>query len=381
MNKIITFFQRFLILNKRILKKKVFLFILLLIPLSVASLAIASTGDAGIITIALSAEDLTDPTASAVISDLTNSDSLIRFIVTDSPKDAIDFVESGEADGAWIFPEDMAERVEEFANFASDRNSFVLIIQREDSIFLKLSHEKLNSALYPYISLSFCEDYIYDNLLTTDEISSQTIKEYYDSIKAEGADLFQLVYASGGVNEDADGENYLLSPARGLMAILVMLGGLAAAMFYTSDESCGVFDRMPKGKRFAFAIEYHAVAVLDVAVAAFIAILIGGFSVSFFYELASILLYVIAVVGACMLLRLVFYDIRVLGSIIPALAIIMAVVCPIFINLQNIPVLQYLLPPFYYLKSIHRPEFLGYMAIFSAVTYAASYALYRVRTK
>ena len=381
MDKIITFFQRFLILNKRILKKKIFLFILLLIPLSVASLAIASTGDSGLITIALTAEDFSDPTASTVIDDLTTSDSLIHFVVADTPDEAIDLVEGGEADGAWIFPEDMQERIEDFANFASDRNSFVLVIQREDSVFLKLSHEKLNSALYPYISLAFCEDYIYDNMLTTDEISSQTIKEYYDSIKAEGADLFQLVYAEGGINENTDEENYLLSPARGLMAILIMLGGLAAAMFYTSDESRGVFDRMPNGRRFAFAVEYHAVAVFDVALATFIAILIGGISVSFLYELASILLYIIAVVGSCMLLRLVFYDIRILASITPALAIIMAVACPIFINPPSIPILQYLLPPFYYLKSIHRPEFLGYMAIFSVITYAASYLLYRIRTK
>ena len=381
MNKIITFFQRFLILNKRILKKKVFLFILLLIPLSVASLAIASAGDSGLITISLSAEDFNDPVASAVIDDLTGSDSLIHFIVADSPEDAIDLVGGGNADGAWIFPENMKDRIEDFANFPSDRNSFVLIIQREDSVFLKLSHEKLNSTLFPYISLAFCEDYIYDHLLTIDEISSQTIKEYYNSIKAEGEDLFQLVYAAGGVNEDADDENYLLSPARGLVAILVMLGGLAAAMFYTSDESRGVFDRMPKGKRFVFAIEYHAVAVFDVAIAAFIAIIVGGFSIVFLYELASMLLYIIAVVGSCMLLRLVFYDIRILASITPALAIIMAVACPIFINPPSIPILQYLLPTFYYLNSIHRPEFLGYMAIFSVITYAASYMLYRIRTR
>ena len=381
MDKIVTFFQRFLILNKRILKKKVFLCILLLIPLSVAALAIASAGDSGLVTIALSAEDLSDPTASAIIDDLIGSDSLIHFIVADTPSDAIDLVKGGNADGAWIFPEDMKEKIEDFANFSSDRNCFVLIVQREDSVFLKLSHEKLNSTLYPYISLAFYEDYVYDNILSPDELSSQTIKQYYDSINAEGEDLFQLVYASGGINEDAEEENYLLSPARGLMAILVMLGGLAAAMFYTSDESVGVFDRMPKGKRFAFAIEYHSVAVFDVAVAAFIAILIGGISVSFLYELVSISLYIIAVVGSCMLLRLVFYDIRILASITPALAIVMAVVCPIFIPPPSVPILQYLLPPFYYLNSIHKPEFLGYMAIFSAITYAASYLLYRIRTK
>ena len=116
MKKIITFFSRFLILNKRILKKKIFLFILLLIPLSVVCLAIASTSDAGIITIALATEDISDPIASEIINDLENGDSLIRFVVTDSPDDAVSLVESAEADGAWIFPENMKEKIAEFVD-------------------------------------------------------------------------------------------------------------------------------------------------------------------------------------------------------------------------------------------------------------------------
>ncbi len=380
MEKIITFFNRFLILNKRILKKKIFLFILLLIPLSVACLAIASNADAGIITVALAAEDISDPIASEIIDDLENGDSLIRFVVADSPADAVSLVESAEADAAWIFPQNMKEKIAEFADFSSERNRFMLIIQREDSVLLKLSHEKLNSTLYPYLSLAHCEDYIYDNLLTTSDISSEAIKQYYDSIDAEGADLFQMVYASG-VNANDNEQNYLLSPARGLLAILIMLGGLAAAMFYTSDESSGVFDRMPRGRRFAIAIEYHAVAVFDVAIAAFVAILLGGLSVSFFYELAAMLLYMIAVVGSCMLLRLICHKNRLLASLTPALSIIMAVLCPIFIAPPIIPILQYLLPPYYYLNSIYKPEFLGYIAIYSVVVSAASYLVYRVRSR
>lgn len=380
MEKIITFFNRFLILNKRILKKKIFLFILLLIPLSVACLAIASTSDAGIITIALAAEDISDPIASEIINDLENGDSLIRFVVADSPADAVSLVEGAEADGAWIFPENMKAKIAEFVDFSSERNRFMLIVQREDSVLLKLSHEKLNSTLYPYLSLAHCEDYIYDNLLTTSDISSEAIKQYYDSIDAEGADLFQMVYASG-VNANDSEQNYLLSPARGLMAILIMLGGLAAAMFYTSDEASGVFDRMPRGRRFAIAIEYHAVAVFDVAIASLAAILLGGLSVSFLYELAAIMLYIIAVVGFCMLLRLICHSNRLLASITPALSIIMAVLCPIFIAPPKILILQYMLPPYYYLNSIYKPEFLGYIAIYSVITYAASYLVYRVRSR
>ena len=51
----------------------------MLIPLSVAGLAISSTADAGVITISLAAEDYSDPTASEIITKLVASDSLIDF--------------------------------------------------------------------------------------------------------------------------------------------------------------------------------------------------------------------------------------------------------------------------------------------------------------
>ena len=148
MNKIIAALRRFLILNKRILKKKAFLCILLLIPLSVASLAVVSRGDSGIITVALSAEDISDPVASEIIAELINDDSLIHFIKADTPIEAVSLVENAKADAAWIFPKNMSGRIKSFVNFPSERNHFILIIQREDSILLKLSHEKLNSTLY-----------------------------------------------------------------------------------------------------------------------------------------------------------------------------------------------------------------------------------------
>ena len=82
--KLKTLFRRWLILNKRLLKKPSFVVILLLIPLLVGAMGIASTGeDVGLFTVALAAQDNEDELAQKVISSLTNGSQLFHFMVLD----------------------------------------------------------------------------------------------------------------------------------------------------------------------------------------------------------------------------------------------------------------------------------------------------------
>lgn len=373
--------RRFFILNKRLIKKPGFIAILLLVPILVVSLAILSNKDeSGILTVALATEDRDDKISNEIVSDLLDEHGLVYFIRADSPEEAYELVQSGQADSAWIFPDEMEKKIEKFVKFPSDRNAFVLVVQREDNIFLRISHEKLNTALYPYLSLSLCENYIYREIMSPDDISSEEIKKYYDSINAEGEDLFLFVYAN---SEKADTEktNYLLSPMRGLLSIMVVLGGFAVSMFYLQDESKGTFDRMPRGRRFLFSVGYHTVAVADVAIAALIALLISGLATSLLSEILSLVLYVIITVGFCMGLRLLCKDIRLIGALAPALTVVMAVLCPVFFPAPDLPFIQYLLPPYYYLNALYKPQFIGYMAIYALVIYAFDALIYRLRTR
>ena len=150
----------------------------------------------GIMTIALALENDADPLADEIVSKLIDDDGLIIFIKAPSPDAAIELVESNSSDAAWIFPDDMSDKISDFVEFPSARNSFVIIVQREENIFLNISHEKLSAALFPYVSLSLSENYIYDNIISPDDMSSNKIKEYYDSVDAEGADLFEFVFAN-----------------------------------------------------------------------------------------------------------------------------------------------------------------------------------------
>jgi len=369
------------LLNKRLLKKPSFLVILLLVPVLVLLLGAATKGDSGVLTVAVAMQDENDPTANAIVSSLMEDGGLIRFIDAASPKEAQALLEQGKADAAWIFPEDMQEKIDTFAAFPNERNGFVAVLQREESVFLRLACEKLNCALYPYLSLALCENYVYTNILTVDKLSKEQLKEYYDAVNAEGEDLFAYVYANGDTPEDTEKANYLLSPVRGLLAVMLTLGGLAAAIFYAQDEAGGVFDRLPRGKRFLFSVVDPALAVTDVAIVVFAALGLAGLLLDMWYEVAVLLLYGVITVGFCVGLRLLLGNSRILAAITPAIAAAMTVLCPIFINPPELPALQYLLPPYHYLRAVYEPKFIGYMIVYAVVVYGVDWLLYRIRSK
>lgn len=383
MKNLSTFIRRFLLFNKRLFKKPSFIAILLLIPMLILSLSIVSKNEKiGVMTIALALENSADPTADEIVTKLINDNSLINFIKADSPDAAIRLVESNSADASWIFPDNMAKKIADFIEFPSERNSFILIIQREDNVFLNISHEKLGAALFPYVSLALCEDYIYRNILSSEDISSAEIEEYYNSVDAEGADLFEFFFANSDNDvQNSDKSNYLTSPMRGLLAILVALSGIAVAAYYIEDQTRGSFDYLRSRGNFVFSICYHSTAVVDTALTMLIALIITGLGVGLWRELAAITLYIVITVGFSILLRLIVRDLRYLCALAPALIITMAVLCPIFINPPSLPFIQFLLPPYYYMNMIYNEAFFIYTVIYAVIIYSSSYILYRIKER
>ena len=380
MDKILTCLHRFLILTKRLLRKPGFVAILIMVPLLVAAMGIVSkSSDSGIVTVALAMQDADDATACAVVDDLTKNNRLINFVLCDTPTEAHALVEQGDVDAAWIFPADMSRKIQKFIAHPHHNNAFVAVVQREDSVMLRLSHEKLNAALYPHLSQATYKNYVVANL-TLNELDDAQLDESYTAVNADGADVFRLVYAaSEQVANDAE-TSYLLAPLRGLLAIMITLGGFAVAMFYMQDEARGTFDRLPLNRRFVFSLSYHASAVVCVALAALLALFITGLSVSFIREIAAMVLYCVITVGFCVGLRLICRDIRLLGALMPAMAVAMIVVCPVFLNIP-IPLAGYLLTPYYYLNAVYDASWLLYMLIYAVVIYAFDYALFRIRAR
>ena len=372
----------FYILCKRLLHKKSFVTIMLLIPMLVGAMGILVTGgDSGVLTIALAMRDNEDTVAQEMVADLTDSGGLIRFTACNTTSEAVSLVESGKADAAWIFSKDMKEKIAKFASHTNYNNAFVTIVQREDSIFLKLAQEKLNSTVYPYISRELFAQRVIS------EFPHMTAAEYekiYNSVKSDGEELFDFVYSGENAlnpNDRDSEESFLISPLRGLLAIMTVIGGMAVAMFYMQDEEHGVFDRFPRSAGFSFSVLYHATAVLMLGAVVFAALLITGMAGNAWYELIAIILYCTATVGFCICLRLILREIRIFGSIAPVLVVVMAVLCPVFFKAPSIPIIQYLLPTYHYLNSFSNPVFLLYMVAYSVASLTLALLLHRLSAK
>ncbi|MBQ9747995.1 MAG: hypothetical protein IJV98_04345 [Clostridia bacterium] len=378
MKRFLTLARRYALLCKRLFKKPGFLMILLLVPLLVLALHTVNTREeSGMMTVALAMQDPEDEIAREIVDSLLEDASLIRFTVCERATDATALVENGTADAAWLFPENMKARIAAFTGGLHRRYAVVTVIERESNVLMLLSHEVLSSALYPYCSRALYRDFVSDNVIVTGTLSEEELDRYYEAIDAEGEDLFRFVTADG--EQVKNGGGYLLAPIRGLLAILTVLGGLATALFYTQDMSEGRFHWMRPSMRLPFEAAYHMTAVGSMAVAMLVALSVTGLTVSALREIVCLLLFVLMTTGFVMAVRLLLKEIRAIGAAIPVIVIAMTALCPVFFDLNLLPAVRALFPPFYYLSALYRADMIPYMLIYTVAVFILDALLYRLR--
>lgn len=367
MEKIRKFFVWYYLLNKRLLKKRSFLILLLMVPLLVFGMKIVSTQDSGVVTIMLCKSEAADQLAEEVVETLLASNSVIQYVTTDSTEEAYEAVRSGKVDGAWIFPENMQERIDHFAESSSEHAGVVSVVEREDTVFLQLSREKLYGELYDTISFAVYKQYVTTELGIEEEITEEEFRSAYE-VKEIKEDLFQFSFLDPEEETaDADTMHYLLAPVRGLLALVVVLVALASALYYEQDKRDGTFARIPVKHRFLFEYGYHLIAIFDCVIVVLVALYASGTFVSLGKEVLLMLLYSMMCAGFSQLVRRLCGTAQRLAACIPLLMLGMLVLCPIFFSVQGAQPVQYLLPTFYYLQALHNRTFLYEMMVYIVV--------------
>lgn len=345
----------FWLLNKRLYKKATFLLIMLLIPVLVLGYGIAAQEESGVMTIAL-AQDGSDPMAEQVITQLMSEPSLIRFVRCDSQEAAKKMIRDGKADAAWLFPKNMEQRVYRFVNNPSRINAFIRVVERDASVPMKLTREKLSGTVFALTSRHFYLHYIRENVPQLDHVADEELMRHYDNFQMD-MDLFDIV----SLDSDAESENepnYLLAPVRGLLAVVMVLGGLAAAMYFIQDNNLGTFCLVPEKRAGIVEFICQIIAVGNLAVVALIALILGSMSASLSRELLVTPLYVLSVSLFAMNIRQLCRKLTVVGAILPLLIVVMLVICPIFFDLGALRSLQYLFPPTYYVNGAYSDRFM-----------------------
>ena len=349
------------LLTKRLYKRPAFLVILMLIPALVLGYTAMTRDDSGVVTVALAQEE-EDPLATHIFQQLSGNGQMIRYVFCPDPEEAETLVRGGKADMAWIFPKDLKTRIDAFVDDPDDDNSFVLVLLREDTVTTMLARERLSGVLYEQIAKSYYLCYMRENFPELDHLSDEALMAYYNDFSPEGK-LFTIEDAANGTDH-LQTVHYLLSPVRGLLGILTVLCGLAAAMFHMRDLQLGTFSWVSLRMRPAAELVNHLVSVLNVGLVAFVTLLLTDLAADPVREFLILLLYCLCIVSFCMVLRRLTGSIKLLGTLTPLLIVIMLLVCPVFFDFRPLRWLQLFLPPTYYINAAYKPAYILYMPVY-----------------
>lgn len=361
----------FYMYSKRLLHKFSFVILLCLIPVVVFLANSAMSEDSSVLRIALYSEDDSQITDD-IISALAKKDSIIQYKICSSRNDALRMVETSKADAAWILMDDFENRI---AGYMSDKKSepFIEVIQRSDTVSLQLSREVLFGAVFEDFSYAMYRNFIYTNITTRDDIPESEIIRYYSNTR-ENDNVVEVQRLDSDAPV-AKNTNYLTTPLRGLLSLLIMLCTMAAAMYFLKDQQEGKYDWMQPQRRMIPAFASCLSAALFSAVAVFAALAFSGIFTNFVSEFISMLLFVISATGFCLLLCVLFRSPGKLGATIPGIIIIMLALSPIFFNMKVLRPVRLMLPTYYYLNGVYNPAYYMYTLVYSVSIYFAAIIL------
>ena len=348
------------LMTKRLFRKPAFWVLLLCVPLLAGAMAAAASQDKSVVRIALVCAT-EDGAARRSADRLLTSDSLVRCTEFAAESDALAAVQSGKYDAAWIFRDETSDALDRFVSARGTRGA-VLVVEREDTVFLRLAREQLAAALYPEASRKLFRSFLIERLGAAADAPEAFFDRYYHYDMADDA-IIIFARSDGSVPQaEAD---FLVAPVRGLLAVLLILTGLASALYYSEEERRGCFLRLSPFRRRCLPLLCHLAALFPAAFAALFALHLAGLLTAWPREIGLMLLYCLSAAVFSELLRRLCRSRILLGALIPVLIALMLALCPVFLDLKNLTPLRRLLPPYYYLNAIRSGQFAWQLGLFT----------------
>lgn len=374
-----------LLMTKRLMKKPSFIIILVLLPVILVMYRFIITEDDATIRACIYVPEGSEEFTTKLADDLVTADFQAKFYLVDSEDDLYSDVIAGRAEVGYILPKDIRERF-----LTKNWDGAVTMVVSDSSQMAPFVNEFVTVVIYTDMMEEYITDYLVNRsgLTFEDGDIRPLIRESLRKHAGSGS-LFDISYRDYYKNEEVSreevmSENYLMKPIRGTVALFVLLAGLAGLVFWFQDNAEGRFKVMSHEKR--PVINYGSLLLPTAlsAIVGMVCIIIAGLCGNIFYELLTMLLYVIFVTGVCEIIRVIVPNVNAVCAAIPILAIASYLCCPILIDLKKVlPVVSYLrkiLPPDYYLETFNGTK-LWALAAATAVVTLASVALEKVQNR
>ncbi len=334
------FFRWCVLLLKRCFRRPGYLVTLAAAPLLTLALLTAAGQGSGLVTAALVLTEPEDPAAVLTRDDLITRSGAVRVLEYGTPEAALEAVVEGTADAAWILGSLEAD-LRAYAE-TGRTDPVIRVVEREDGPLLMLARERLYAALFPALSHAEFEVLMKNRFGVTDR---ETLRERYDF----GAELTSMVLFEDISGGEAKGSDYLLSPVRGLLALLVLLMGLASALYAIGDGQRETFLWLSRPGRALVPLLSHFLAELPGAAAALLSLWAAGLTRGAGGECLLMLAYCAACAVLSEVLRRLLKTEERFAAVIPAVLLISLALSPVFADL-GLP-LRGILPTDWYLRA------------------------------
>lgn len=358
-------------MNKRLYKRGTYLALMALIFASVCIFTAVSKKDKGFLHIALTQKG---DEVCGMVQSLLEEDSMIRFTYIDDPEDGIRAVRNGQADALWIFSEELKDHSYEKLNFPT-----VTVVEREQTVFLRLAREKLHSLLFSYNARAVFLDYSRENLPMLNGLSDEQLLSYFENTKIDD----ELFVFDNPVSQSVQNgsASYLTAPLRGLLAVLCVLGAMAGALYHLQDEERKLFSNLPLRYRPILSFLCVWVSALNIAVVALLSLWASGLYELTLREILNTVLFSLCTTAFAVLLQEICCKIGVYAAMIPALITAMSFLCPVFFNLRSARAVSLFFPPTYYIYGSYHGKYLLYMCAYTLSCLLLAYFLRLLKGK
>lgn len=328
------------LLLKRCFRRPGYPVILAAAPLLTLALLAAAGRGSGLITAALVLEAPEDPGAALTREALLAASGAVRVTEYPNAAAAAAAVAEGKADAAWI----LGELEPDLRAYAEEgwTEGVIRVVEREDDPLLMLARERLFAALFPALSRAEFEVLMGKRFGVTDR---ETLEQRYDF----GADLISMVRFEDLSGEEKEGGAYLLSPVRGLLALLVLLAGLASALYAIGDTRRDAFLWLSSPWRQLVPLLSHFLAELPAAAAALLSLYAAGLGRGLTGEILLMLAYCVSCAVLSELLRRLLRREERFAAAVPAVLLLCLALSPVFADL-GLPV-RGILPTDWYLRA------------------------------
>lgn len=363
---------------KRFLHQKIFLLILLVMPIGTFFFAYMAQQEDTSVRVGLVWPE-TSPMGNQIAEGLLKHSGIVRFCRMESEEDMRQAICRGDLECGYLFPGDLDEKYR-----SRQYDGVVTQYFRKGSMLYAVAGEVVMTGIFRQHAEDLAESYIRESgLFRSEYITTGEIAESYRrNLKDQTTFTFSFNDSTKIASKLGD---YLVAPIRGCVALLILLAGFCGLSLYHRDQSREI-PAVLHGWIRRLSVLSIAVPVVLVTLAGILSEIFCGVGFLTGKEIAYLLIYDIMVVFFCNLLSGVGIRDGVLWVLALAYVCASAVLTPVFINLSTlvpgIQSLSYLCLPYYFLEAVFGGgRELVQMLLILALLFGANYAVSRIRRR